>query len=265
MIVTTAHRPADAVLARAEGLARELGARLVARRGRTLRQLMEHYRDPRLLVVSDKELRYYDGDTETPFYFHPSMAFVRVKRLRNGEPDPMIELSGCEPGDSVLDCTAGLGSDALVFSYAVGQSGRVTALESEPVLHVVVREGWKHYETDLPDANEAMRRIDARLADHREYLAALPDDSVDIIYFDPMFREPVYESSALEPIRPVANYGSLERETVGHAIRVARKCVMMKESRTSDEFERLGFERCPVKKTSKIGYGVIRIDRSRRI
>ena len=53
--------------------------------------------------------------------FHPSMGFVRLKRVLNGKPDPMLEASGMEEGDSVLDCTAGLGADALVFS---GKGGR---------------------------------------------------------------------------------------------------------------------------------------------
>lgn len=248
---------------KAAELAAELGGKLIERRSQTLAQLARRYEDDKLLVVTSDELRYYERGTETPLYFHPSMAYVRVKRLRKGERDPMVELSDCRRGDTVLDCTAGLASDAIVFSYAVGPEGAVTALESEPVLCAVVREGLKSYRTELPDVNEALRRIRMVRAEHGAYLKSLPDDSFDIVYFDPMFRQPVTESSSLEPLRALANHEALSPETVAEAVRVARKAVLIKEKNNSPEFERLGFKRCPVKKTSAVGYGVITIDPKR--
>jgi len=264
MIVTTAAKPSEASLAKANLLAEELSGRLTLRRGQTLSQLMEAGGDDRLLVVLENEVRFYEGSTaEQPLYYHPSMAFVRAKRLLDGDKDPMITLSGCEPGDSVIDCTAGLAADSLVFSIAVGPSGVVTALESEPVLHAVVREGLRAYQSGLAPVDEAMRRIETKLAAHAEYLAGLPDNSADIVYFDPMFEEAIEESSAIGPLRSLANYGRLSEEAVRHAARVARKCVMLKEQKGSGEFERLGFTRCHTKKTSKITYGVIAIDAAR--
>ncbi|WP_127505788.1 class I SAM-dependent methyltransferase [Paenibacillus humicus] len=260
MIVTTTDQPSGDMLDAAARLAEELGARLVSRRGRTLGQLAAAYGDKELLVATSTQLRYYGGPDEPPFYFHPSMAYVRVKRLRKGESDPLVELAGCRPGDSVLDCTAGLAGDSIVFSYAAGPEGSVTALESEPVLHAVVREGLLSYETPLEDVNEAFRRIRPVLAGHADYLKSLPDDSFDIVYFDPMFRDPVQESSSIEPLRGLANHGALAAETVREAVRVARRTVLLKEKNNSPEFQRLGFERCPGKKTSAVGYGVIRID-----
>ena len=49
-------------------------------------------------------------------------------------------------------------------------------------------------------------------------------------------------------------------ESVREAVRVARKTVVMKEARSSGEFERLGFT-LPERGKSKITYGVISIDR----
>src|SRR5690606_1746525 len=118
--------------------------------------------DRRLIVVTEREVRYYSGQSDTPLFFHPSMALVRVKRMRNGESDPLIELSRCREGDQVIDCTAGLGSDSLVFSFAAGSSGNVLALESEQVLCTLVREGLSSYKTGLSDVDAAMRRIDMR-------------------------------------------------------------------------------------------------------
>ncbi|MGM0882691.1 MAG: class I SAM-dependent methyltransferase [Bacillota bacterium] len=258
MIVTTSAKPSARALEQASRLALELSAQLKARGNLTVRKLIEMSSDERLLVVTEQEVRYYDGQSEAPLYFHPSMAFVRVKRLRRGETDPLIQLSGCREGDSIIDCTAGLASDSLVFSYAAGASGSVIAIESEPVLCALVREGLAGYETGLDDVDAAMRRIVMRCVNHLDYLEALPDKSADIVYFDPMFRRPIKESSSMEPLRSIANMDALSSEVVGQAVRVARKCVILKEHQSSGEFARLGFERRHVN-TSKIAYGVIQL------
>lgn len=104
-----------------------------------------------------------------------------------------------------------------------------------------------------------MRRIEVRHSHHLDYLKSLPDRSVDIVYFDPMFREPIAESASIHPLRHYANGEPLEMESVREAVRVARKTVVMKEARSSGEFERLGFT-LPERGKSKITYGVISID-----
>jgi 16S rRNA (guanine1516-N2)-methyltransferase len=258
VIVTTTAKPSARALEQAGRLSAELDSPLKARGNLTVNKLLTLSHDKRLIVVTEEEVRYYDGQSETPLYFHPSMAFVRVKRLRRGETDPLIQLTGCEEGDQVIDCTAGLASDSLVFSYAAGPSGSVTAIESEPVLCALVREGLAGYETSLPDVNEAMRRIAMKCVNHLEYLSGLPDNSVDIVYFDPMFRQPINESSSMEPLRAVANMDALSNEAIEQAKRVARKSVVLKEHQASEEFARLGFERRHVN-TSKIAYGVIQL------
>ncbi|QHT61748.1 class I SAM-dependent methyltransferase [Paenibacillus lycopersici] len=253
MIVTTPQKPSEAQTAYAQRIALEVGGRFVPRKQDSLQTLGRKYGDARLLVADDRGLRYYE-DSEEPLYFHPSMAYVRVKRMRKGERDPLIALTGCMPGDSVIDCTAGLGSDSIVFSYAVGTEGSVIALESERMLYTVVREGLRAYRTEHEDVNEALRRIEMRCTDHLTYLTQLPDKSADIVYFDPMFRHPLHDSSALAPLRGLANGSALQEASVRQALRVARKCVVLKEHGDSGEFERLGFER---RHRNKIAYGVI--------
>jgi len=257
MIVTTGSKPSAEMIAQAKSLADELGGRYVHRRAQTLRGIARGSGDDRLLVVTPEGLRYYEGE-EPPLFFHPSMAFVRVKRLRRGERDPLVDVSGVRPGDAVLDCTAGLASDAIVFSYAAGAAGSVTAFESEPVLAAVVRDGLRRYATGLPDVDEALRRIRVETRRHEQALAELPDDSYDIVYFDPMFRSAIEESSAIGAFRGLANPDALTAGSVAHAVRVARRAVVLKEQWSSGEFDRLGFERQPSKKTTKIAYGVIR-------
>ncbi|QNK55246.1 class I SAM-dependent methyltransferase [Paenibacillus sp. PAMC21692] len=259
MIVTTAPMPSERVLAQARRLADELSAAYVQRRSSSVRKLLERSGDGRAIVVTDREIRFYDGDEAPPLFFHPSMAFIRVKRLRKGESDPLLDLSGCRPGDTVIDCTAGMAADSLVFSYAVGTAGTVVALESEPILCALVREGLSAYESGLEDVNDAMRRIKMICREHGQYLAEQPDNSADIVYFDPMFRQPILESSAIGAFRSIANMDALTTEVVEQAKRVARRTVIMKEHQGSGEYERLGFEKRHIN-TSKIAYGVIHVD-----
>lgn len=255
MLVTTSYTPSQTAEQRAARLAAELSSAYVRRGTYSLRRLGERYGESRFLLVTERELQLCDGDGQ-PMFFHPSLSFVRAKRLMNGEPDTLLAVSGAEPGDEVLDCTAGLGSDAIVFSLAVGENGVVTAVESEPALYVIVREGLTRYETAVESFNEAMRRVRLVNVDHLTELRQRPDRSVDIVYFDPMFRQPVEQSSAIGALRQTANHSPLKREAIEEAKRVARKRVILKEHRDSGEFERLGFP-LPDRTRTKIVYGVI--------
>jgi len=258
VIVTTAVKPSESHIAKAQQLAGELSGRYIARDKHSVQKLMEQSESGSVIVVTEKEVRLFDEGRPQPFFFHPSMAFVRVKRLMKGEQDPLLVLSRCEKGDHVIDCTAGLCGDSLVFSYGVGSQGSVTALESEPVLCALVRDGLANYYTGEEEIDQAMRRIELHCIHHLQYLQSLPDKSSDIVYFDPMFRQPIHESSSMKPLRRLANASPLSTEAVTEAIRVARKTVIMKENGFSDQFEQLGFEKIS---HTRIGYGVINIDR----
>lgn len=129
-------------------LADELRASYVPRSNKTIRALYDKWTVDEVVVVSSREVRLLQ-EGQHPFYFHPSMALVRLKRLRTGGNDTLLSISGVTAGDTVLDCTAGLCSDALVFSYAVGAQGKVIAIEASRVLHAIVREGLQTYETGI--------------------------------------------------------------------------------------------------------------------
>lgn len=258
MIITTGEAEAPALVERAKSLAEEMGCQYVTRGGQSLRRLAIKTGDEDVLVVLDGHVR-LGGPNRTLLEFHPSMGYVRLKRVLRGDPDPMLEATRMEEGDSVLDCTAGLGADSLVFSVKGGASGSVTALESSFPLYVFLKEGLRTYESNLKASDEAMRRINVVHGHHLDYLRTLPDRSVDIVYFDPMFREPLTESASINPLRHYANGEALDEESVREAIRVARKTVVLKEKRGSKEFLRLGFT-VPERSQSKITYGVISID-----
>lgn len=59
------------------------------------------------------------------FFFHPSMAVLRLQRLKNNENDHFAAALELKPGMKVLDCTMGLGSDDAVASFLVGATGKV--------------------------------------------------------------------------------------------------------------------------------------------
>ncbi|GAB6930135.1 class I SAM-dependent methyltransferase [Paenibacillus sp. JCM 10914] len=259
MIITTGEAEAPDIVERAKRLAREIGCRYVQRGGMSLRKLASKAGDDDVLVVLNGHVR-LSGPAGPPMEFHPSMGFVRLKRVLRGKPDPMLDAAQMEEGDSVLDCTAGLGADSLVFSGKGGVNSRIVALESSLPLYALLKEGLRTYGSHLEASDQAMRRIEVRHGHHLDYLRLQPDRSVDIVYFDPMFREPLTDSASINPLRLYANGEPLDKESVGEAIRVARKSVVLKESRYSGEFERLGFTMTE-RTQSKITYGVISIDR----
>lgn len=225
----------------------------------SLPKIQSRYSPEHLVVVGNDGIHWHAGGAgNQPFFFHPGLSVVRIKRMMDGQKDAMLTACGFQPGDEVLDCTAGLASDCIVFSYAGEGLSTVTAIESQFPVYYVVSEGLQTYTADIEAVTAAMRRIRILHKDHISYLTELPDRSVDIVYFDPMFREPVRTSSGISPLRALADERILTEATVQEAKRVARKCVVLKELRDSGEFERLGFAADP-RSQSKIAYGVMTI------
>lgn len=263
MLVTTVYRPSPETEARAKALAEEIGVRWVERGDDSLPRLARRHGVKEFLVVTESELRYIrdvavKDDARSVLRFHPGMAMQRVRRLLQGGRDPLVDASGAAPGDAVIDCTAGLAADAIVLSFAVGRTGSVVALESERVPALLIREGLARYQSGLSELDEAMRRIRVVHTDHLDFLRRQPAASADIVYFDPMFRIPLMDSTSIQPLRSVANPAPLSPEAIREARRVARKAIVMKDHRSAGELERLGFE-VMARGSSNIAYGVIRV------
>jgi 16S rRNA (guanine1516-N2)-methyltransferase len=258
MLVTTSYKPSNELAAKAQSIADQLGGKCITRRQFSLPALRKRYTETEIMLLTEREMRYYPSADESAIFFHPSTAAIRIKRLVRGDADPLLSFAGIGEGDSVLDCTAGLASDSIVFAYAVGVTGQVIALESEAILVMLLQDGLSHYESPIAEINEAMRRVRVEHADHFEYLQHLSDRSVDYIYLDPMFRSPVLESSSISPLREIANMQAIRLETITEARRVARKKIIMKELKESTEFARLGFA-TTYRSQTNIAYGVIEL------
>ncbi len=254
-IVTTGAKGGGANIRLARETAGELGFPYVPRGRDSLARLCRQHDAGAALVAKGGALVLCTPEGE--MFFHPSMAHLRLKNLRQGKPDHLVEALDLAPGATVLDCTLGLGSDAIVAAAVTGETGAVTGLEASPLIYAVVRHGLATFQGDSPAVCQAMRRVRAVLSDHLDYLRAQPDRSVDAVCFDPMFRHPFMESASMNPLRTAADSRPLEAEAVAQACRVARHRVVLKESSHSTEFSRLGFTSFAGGRYSKIRYGVI--------
>lgn len=252
-VITTGRRfrPENVRLARE--VAEKLNISFIARNRESIEELRERYACENILVAK-RGLLVLDTP-EGELFFHPNMAHLRLKNLRMGEGDHMVAAMDLRKGMSVLDCTLGLGADAIVASYAVGAEGAVTAVEASPLVAAAIGYGLGHSLGDNYDMHEAMRRIRVVQSDYLDFLRNQRDRSFDVVYFDPMFRHPLMESANLNPLRRVADHRPVSVEAIAEAKRVARHRVVLKENSRSLEFARLGFLKLAGGQYSKIRYG----------
>jgi hypothetical protein len=208
-----------------------------------------------MMVVSSQRISFFKGSSE--FFFHPGLARLRINELKNGKTDQMIQAMSLKAGDTLLDCTLGLGTDAIVASYVSGPYGRVTGLESSNLIAYIVGRGLKTYRFEDEDTTMAMHRVEVIHTNHKDYLKNISPCSYDVVYFDPMFRSPRKHSPAIDAIRTIANPNPIDRETVDLALRACKKRVVMKERRWSKEFELLGFKDIRGGRYAPVVYGVI--------
>ncbi len=254
-IVTTSHQPDDESLARAGQAARALGAVLAARERLSLARLREKYRAENILVATREEIKLHTPRGEC--FFHPGLSIQRIKAVRRGGPDHMVAAMGLHAGDSVLDCTLGLGADAIVAAFVTGPAGRVVGVEASPELAYLVKTGFLTYRAGPQFLREVMSRIEVLCGDCEQYLAGQPDNSFDLVYFDPMFRFAREKSSSMNPLRGIVKPEPLNCRMIAEGLRVARRRVVMKENTFSQEFARLGFSKAGGGQYSPVAFGVI--------
>lgn len=244
LIVTTAIEKEAKLVKRAQDLAQLYSGVYQDRGKRTMKQI---YRQAEgTLVLNKNELIYYDAEGQKLF-FHPNTAWLRVLNGR----DPLLEALACPAGASVLDATMGMASDSLVMQYFGYQ---VTALESNPLVHLIVSDGLSRFVMEDSRFTQAMRDLVTFCQDHESYLAQVEDKSIDCVYFDPMFKVGIEESKNLDGIRLLANRQTLTEETLAQAKRVARHRIVVKAHYQDPIFEDLGLTRIK-RPNTKFHYG----------
>ena len=85
-----------------------LGYPVVERNKRSIARMQGIY-NAAVLVAGMNRFELYRVGMDKPFFFHPNSAAFRLKRLLNGEMDPLVEAAQLQSGDTFLDCTLGSG------------------------------------------------------------------------------------------------------------------------------------------------------------
>jgi Putative SAM-dependent methyltransferase len=255
MFVTTAGRTNQQMIEKAIESAKHLEVPYIPRQKKSIHRLQKET-NSECIVVGKERLELFHKDAAQPFFFHPNSAMFRIKRLARGEHDPFAEASQLTNGMTFLDCTLGLASDSIVASFLVGDEGAVTGTEGQKILAYIVREGLKSWDSEFPIMNDAMARIKVIHSRAIDYLNTLPDNSIDCVYFDPMFENSILESDGIKALGRFALYEDLTKVTIEEALRVSKGRILLKDHYKSVRFEQYGFHVFR-RKTAKFHFGII--------
>lgn len=174
-------------------------------------------------------------DRQGVLRYSPGMGPLRIKRIdRGARDDVMVRVAELRPLDHVLDCTLGMGADAVVAARVVGPEGRVVGVEKSLPLYALASEGLA-----APPAPSCCP-VEVVHADALEHLRSLPGRSFDCVLFDPMFDRPRASTPSFDVLRRYADATPLPPEALEEARRVARRWVLVKASRFGQDLARLG-------------------------
>lgn len=260
-VITTIRKITDDLEQKAKSIAQSLNIPYVFRHNLGIDKIKQQYATNTVIIVKKDKLVLDLPEGE--MFFHPNMAQVRIKRLRCGGTDNMLEAMGGREflkGKKILDCTLGFAADAIVSAYGVGITGKIIGLEVNPLISLIVKDGLKTYLPTNYDLKSAMDNIEVINQDYLSFLKEQPDNSFDIIYFDPMFRHALTNSKNLNPLRQLADKSAVNLEAINEAKRVAKYRIVFKENSRSLEFARLGFTKICGGKYAPIHYGVMDIN-----
>jgi len=254
--VTTTRNPNENLIKKAYSIAKELDIPYVERGNYSIKKISEKNKIESFIFV-EKDKIVLKGEDNT-FFWHPSTSEIKMKAIKDGSHQLIVEAMDLKEGDRVLDCTLGLATDAIVFASIVGENGKVVGTEINKYIAFITKNGLKDYEEVDEETKIFMSRIEVVNSSYEEYILSQPDNSFDVVYFDPMFKIPNKKSVAINSLRPFAEPEGLKKEIIMEALRVCKKRVVIKERVGSGEFERLGIEKCyGSSKFGAIAYGVI--------
>jgi SAM-dependent methyltransferase len=243
LAVTTPSEPGPGAESAARAAALRHALPFAPRGGRSLAAVAAACGADGLLVLGAEARLWLAADAAGPGRrWSPGMGALRARRLAGGEratADGFLSAAQLRAGDAVLDCTLGLGADALVAAEAVGEGGRVVGLEASAALAAWVAEGLARL------ATAAARRVAVVRADHGVHLAACPERSFDVVVFDPMFRHARAQASGFDAVRLLADPRPLEAAAIARARRVARRAVIVKDGTPGWDLARLGLAPLP--------------------
>ena len=262
-ILTTAQKSNEAIQEEAKALASSMHMTYIKRGKSSIPSLFVAHQCEYIAVLASSGLTIHFPENHQ-HTFHLSMAQLRILRLQRGEGDHLVnavqailDKKGLSINDlfTFLDCTIGLGSDSIIVSYSYPQA-QINGLEGSFPIWLATTYGLEHYVHSEDSVTNALRRIKVQHETYENYLPSLPDNNVDIIYFDPMFEVPVEESPQFKPLRGHTVESHIDDHIMAEAMRVARYGVIIKERPFSSVFQKFLPHQWVGGKYSRIGYGV---------
>ena len=116
-------------------------------------------------------------------------------------PDKLIKRSGIKPGMTVMDLGCGSGAFTPFVARAVGEQGKVYAVDIQPAM-------LKQLERKLPETeNQDISNIDMKQAS--AYDLPFEDESLDLVYMVTVLQEIPDRGKALREIKRVLKPGGI--------------------------------------------------------
>jgi 16S rRNA G966 N2-methylase RsmD len=193
-----------------------------------------------ILVVEKNGLVIKSKQSE--LFWHPSTSIIKIKQLKNGGSHPLISALNLNPNSTVLDCTLGLGSDAVVIASQLKEGKNLTCLEVNPLIYELTNFGFKICTFFSGELNEKLKNVVLINEDSLTYLKSQKDTSVDIVYLDPMFKLSNEESNSINLYRGFAYQEPLTDILLSEALRVAKYRVVVKMPMLSYEYRHFQFD-----------------------
>lgn len=141
------------------------------------------------------------------------------------------------------------------LSAVVGEKGYVVGTEINKYIAYLSKCGLENYNGVNGKNIDNIKVVNES---YEDYILKQRDNSFDVVYFDPMFKEPNRKSTSINSFRAFADHKGLTKDILAEALRVCSKRVVIKERQGSNDFEKLGIEKYyGGKKSGSIIYGVI--------
>ena len=161
-------------------------------------------------------------------------------RLSQGrwQQEPLVKICGIttQKKPSIIDCTAGLGHDALLLAQA---GASVTAFEASPIIATALAEALNQARS-VPHLAEAVKKLQLISENAIPYLTTHPLQA-DFVYCDPMFPHPEKSAKshgAMQWLQSIVTPPTLAEEDnmLEAARRAATQWVVIKRPRLAPDF-----------------------------
>ena len=253
-LISTSSKTNAYLIEQAKKVSQLLQMPYVPRKYQSLEDLLVAHHCAGALLIT-KEGPSFVTKEGVPHQFHLSMAHLRLLEIDRVNIDHLLRAISYESVTSILDCTAGLGSDSAVISYGCPQLTRHTAIEGHPILGYITNYGFRHFQHKEPKVTEALRRIQLVICNYQDYLDQIEPNRYDVIYVDPMFENPVYESPQFQQWRGHLLESKITPEIVELALEKSKRLVI-KERKGSRVFKEIPPVEMVGGKYRSIAYGI---------